>query len=676
MNGVLQKPPSVSPDALGVDEEKNKKINKKSLVNKLNLVNFEDSSIILSFTHPATARRITVSARPEPCLGEEVTCLWSEPASVPASIASFDFEHFSIDEGDKLVRGMGEVLFIDTTGIRLRLPDICYEVSARKARRYGCSDIRAQIIQNSASFSGILVDFSISSFRIEIAADNACINWISPDSKVNMILSKDAETLYSGECTILKACGGGEKKIFIVQPVSYQTRRFKPKQYRSKRLQLNPSPNVQFRHPFTGKFIDLKVADISGSGLSVKEALRNSTLLPGMMIPQLEIKFSNSYSIRCRAQVLYRHCTEGSADVKCGLAILDMDLQDHSNLLAILHQAAHDDTYVCNKVDTEKLWRFFFETGFIYPKKYALIRKNRSHFRAMYKKLYDNPKIARHFVFQKQDTVLGHLAMIRFFDYSWLVHHHAANKIESAKAGIAVLDQINESFNDSHHLRSLRMDHIFCYFRPDNKFPSRVFGGFARSLKEPKGCSVDTFAYITYRPEIPSFWALSGQWSLTRCTGDDLIELKHFYERESGGLLIDAFDLEPHRAESREICSTYQTLGFQREKQLFSIKKDGFLKGVAIVNLSDAGLNMSELTSCIKVIVMDADDFPKDTLNLFLLLISTKVARQEIPVLLYPVSYAQRQEIAYEKLYSLWILSMKHLDPYLRFCDTLFRRIH
>ena len=194
MNGLLQNHSTVSTDALGIDEEKRRKINKKALVNKLNLVNFEDNSIHLSFTHPTSGRRITVPALPQPCLGEELSCLWSEPTTVPSAIASFIFDYFFIDEGEKLARGTGEILSIDATGIRLLLPETSYEISVRKARRYPCINIKAQIIQNSASFSGELLDYSISSFRVEIAAKKN-IHWISTESTVNVIISKDLEKI-------------------------------------------------------------------------------------------------------------------------------------------------------------------------------------------------------------------------------------------------------------------------------------------------------------------------------------------------------------------------------------------------------------------------------------------------------------------------------------------------
>ena len=87
------------------------------------------------------------------------------------------------------------------------------------------------------------------------------------------------------------------------------------------------------------------------------------------------------------AQVIYRRPRSNDPDetqVICGLAILDMDMEQHVNLLALLHQANDPHSYLCNKVDLDALWHFFFETGFIYPEKYALIQAKKEKFKATY----------------------------------------------------------------------------------------------------------------------------------------------------------------------------------------------------------------------------------------------------------------------------------------------------
>ncbi len=116
--------------------------------------------------------------------------------------------------------------------------------------------------------------------------------------------------------------------------------------------------------------VDLKVVDLSGSGFSVEEGEYNTTLLPGMILHELELNFASSYKIKCSAQVVFRKemvDPNGDKWIKCGLALLDMDIRDHLKLISMLHQAKNKNSYICNDVDLDALWDFFFETGFIYP---------------------------------------------------------------------------------------------------------------------------------------------------------------------------------------------------------------------------------------------------------------------------------------------------------------------
>ena len=137
--------------------------------------------------------------------------------------------------------------------------------------------------------------------------------------------------------------GQGQKiREYVLEPLKNHIQRFKHKEYRSMRQKITPSPDIIFRHPLTQKIISLKVVDISGSGFSVEEAENNAVLLPGMIIPELELNFANSLKVKCRAQVLYQNTSKDGQNenrVQCGLALLDMDIQHHSNLLAFLHQA-------------------------------------------------------------------------------------------------------------------------------------------------------------------------------------------------------------------------------------------------------------------------------------------------------------------------------------------------
>ena len=497
-----------------------KQFSKEYLVNKLNFTNFQDGTLLINFKHKKYDLSISFLARPKPCLGNKLDCLWVEKDNVNEKLHSYRFNNFFITDGTKLISVTPEVSGINDSGISFVLPETCYEISSRKVARHSCEGIKVQFIQNSSFFYGSLIDFNPVSFCIELKiVPPQTFKWLDKNIKVNIILSNENETLYAGECTILKNTRGYKKRRYIVEPVERQIQRYHKRKRRSRRQGIVPSPEIIFRHPFTKKLVTLKATDISGSGFSAEEDENSSVLLTGMIIPELELNFADRSTIKCKAQVLYRQISCGDQrgiQAKSGIAILDMVLEDNVKLLSILHQTKEGNSYVCNRVDMNDLWDFFFESGFIYPHKYEFIQKNKQKIKETYEKLYtQHPNIARHFIYQEKNRILGHMAMLRFYGNTWLVHHHASRKSAMNRAGLVVLNQIGDFTYNCHRLYSLHMDFLICYYRNDNKFPSRVFGGAAKNIKNPKKCSVDDFAYFHYK-NIPGIHnRLSEPWQLT-----------------------------------------------------------------------------------------------------------------------------------------------------------------
>jgi len=656
--------------------EQSRKVSKKYLVNILNYINFQDSTILINLKHLKYFNIISLPAKPQPCLGDTLDCLWVQKTGLPQKLNSYKFLNFLLNDGQKLLLARADVKMMSEEGISFILPETCYEVGSRKVRRHSCKGIQVELIQNSVIFNGSLSDFSAVSFSVEVSAEPPqTFQWINPESTVHIIFKKGKDILYSGECKIIRQTLGQKTRTFVLEPISKQMRRFKPKERRSSRHKLLPSPNIIFKHPLTGRLINLKVEDLSGSGFSVEEYYEDSVLLPGMIIPELYIEFANNFKINCKAQVVYRSVNKtyvAEPYAKYGIAILDMDIQDQVKLSSLLHQVTNEKSYVCNIVDLDALWKFFFETGFVYPEKYAFIHTNKEKFKETYEKFYiQSPTIARHFIYQDKGIIHGHMSTIRFYENTWLIHHHASSRLGHGRAGVVVLDQIGRYVNEFHSLHSTHMNFVMCYFRPDNKFPNRVFGGFVRDLSNPKGSSLDSFAYF-HLPRTFEQKDLSESWTLVKTQPEDLLELESFYEHESGGLMCYALDLEPGMIESNEINKEYQRLGFKREQYLFSLKRDGALKAVITVTVSDIGLSLSNLTNCIHVFVLDSDELPLNIFYSHLSQLSRYYEQDEIPVLLYPVSYTETQSMPYEKTYNLWVLNMQNTDDYFRFMKKLF----
>ena len=546
--------------------------------------------------------------------------------------------------------------------------------------RVPCHGIRAQMFQNSVIFDGTLIDFCATEFSVKTRLEPPQTSqWLNPNVTVNILLTREEETLYSGECKIVKETSNGSTIDFLLEPTNQNIQRFKKKRFRSTREDIIPAPIIRFTHPLTGKVHDFKVVDLSGSGFSVEETENTCVLLPGIILPDVEMLFANSFKIHFKAQVIYRKKFESSdsGDMsKCGIVIIDITLNYHETIIGLLHQKSDKNTFISNEIEIDKLWDFFFESGFLYPKKFGHIHQNKSDILKTYKVLYtQHPDIARHFIYKTQDLIQAHMSSIRFYENSWLIHHHAARRSSFKTGGLSVLNQIGLFFNNSHRLHSAKMDFLFCYFRDTNKFPNRVFGGAYRNINNPKACSLDPFAYFYLSDESKKNTVIPWNWELSDSIKEDLEELNIYYNYKSDGLMLKALDLSPITFMMNELSDEYKKIGLKRERFLFSLKNNGMLKAIFMVNLSDKGLNLSDLTNNITVYVVDPDNLPSDIIHSIIRIISEKLKMEKAPVMVYPVEYMEKERIPFERIYNLWVLNMNNTDNYFRYLNRLLKFI-
>jgi hypothetical protein len=139
--------------------------------------------------------------------------------------------------------------------------------------------------------------------------------------------------------------------------------------------------------------------------------------------------------------------------------------------------------------------------------------------------------------------------------------------------------------------------------------------------------------------------------------------------------MLSALELEPDMMNLDKLTEEFKRLGFKRERYLFSLKKNNSLKAVFMANISDIGLNLSELTNCIQAIIIDPNNFPRDVFYEALSRLAAKFETEEVPVLVFPSTYVQNQSLTYEKSYNLWVLNMHNTDDYVKQLKRLLRHI-
>ncbi|HET7838253.1 MAG TPA: hypothetical protein VFL04_00740, partial [Rectinemataceae bacterium] len=324
-------------------------------------------------------------------------------------------------------------------------------------------------------------------------------------------------------------------------------------------------------------------------------------------------------------------------------------------------------------VEQDELWRLFFESGFIYPSKYLSIQEHKEDFRLTYEKLYlDSPSIGRHFVVQDRGRLLGHMSMLRYYSNTWIIHHHTASRDGRGMAGVGVLDEIGRFVNEFHSHPSTHMDYLICYYRKENRFPCRVFGNVVRDIDDPKGSSVDAFAYLHLETGVAED---PYPFQLFPARAEEFARLRRWYEEVSGGLMLDALDLGEDRLDDSALELEYARLGFKKERHIFCLKQDGRLMAILVLSLSELGLNLSNLTSCVHAIVIEPERLAAGALFSGVRSLLHQYSCEEIPVLVHPAAYMDARELKYEKTYLLWVLNLDRTDGYLDSLRHTFRRV-
>jgi len=652
-----------------------KELRRDRLINSLNRINFHNEEIILNFKHTKYNKILSLAAKPHPCSDTVFHCNLSKDEFLEHDFQSYIFEHFYFTDGLKKVLVEAELAEFGPEKIIFILPESCFEICSRKIRRHKCNSITAQLSQDGLILEGNLDNFSAVSFAVNIPPSHKNdLPHIEPNSTFHVILKNDAVFCYSGTCEVFRLSTSAAGSTIVLKPLKHQITRFKSKQYRSLRQKLSPMPNIVFNHPLMGKEINLKAQDISGSGFSVEEDPENSTLIPGMIIPGLSLELMNNVGLSCQTQVVYRSADE-VGKIQCGFAFLDMSQQDQVSLSSLLNRAWNKKAYVCPKVDVDQLWDFFFETDFIYPEKYAYIYENKEEFKKVYKKLYENnPEFALNFICKDRGSVYAHMSMFRFYDRTWIINHHAANSSKNNRGGLVVLEQVSRYINEFHQFNSAVMNYVACYFRPQNKFPNLIFGGVAKNVADLTSCSVDEFAYLSINKKYLD-GNLTRKWSLTETQQTDIKTLQCFYDEVSGGLSLQALDLLPDKiGEEEALNKIYRDSGFKRDKILFSLKEKDDLIAIFMLNISDIGLNLSDLTNCIHIFILEPHNLPSDMLHAALSKISSYYDHDNVPVLIFPSSYTDNNSISISKKYNFWVLDVHKIgDRYYNYIDRLIR---
>jgi hypothetical protein len=140
--------------------------------------------------------------------------------------------------------------------------------------------------------------------------------------------------------------------------------------------------------------------------------------------------------------------------------------------------------------------------------------------------------------------------------------------------------------------------------------------------------------------------------------------------------MLRGLHLSPDQVDTGKLAQSYHQLGLKRDRHLFALRHRAKLCAIVVVNVSDLGLNMSDLTNSVKLFVVHGKHLTHDVVNRTIDAVSGYLEHEDVPVLLYPREAADSTGIEYEKSYCLWVYDThRNIDHYYRFLKRLLKFI-
>ncbi len=642
-------------------------VEQKGMLNTLHYIHFTNGTVLVHASDPHYKEDFLFHAHIDACPPGEIICSWAQGSTPPPE--GVTIPHIIVSDGLSLILLPIRVTALAEGGFKAELPKNGHLLGKRRIRRHRAQGIQVGLTQDGFMAHGELIDFNPLAFRVRLIPDTGgSFVWLNGKNNCMIYLQDGQKILFSGMCRCIRQTGSLFERELVLEPLGQKIQRLQKNSLRTPRLRVTPPPSACFEHPFFKRPIQRDICDLTFTGFSVEEKETEEVLMPGMIIPNLEIRYAGAPKMTCEAQVVYRRAI-GKERIHYGLAILDMDFRAYRHLSHIMVHTGDPHARFSSMVEMDALWEFLFDTGFIYPKKYHLLESSREAFKDTYRKLYQGDQdIEAHFTYEKNGRIYGHVSIFRAYQRAWMVHHLAARPLNGKRTGLFVLKNVLRFFDGLYRYPSIQMDHMLFYFRPENHFPNLFFGGFARDLNDQHACSLDLFAYMCH-PSEEQQTDLPQGWQLKDFDASHLPELDRFYRNASGGLLLDVLRLGQPDEGNEPLEEIYRNHGFLRKWRAYSLTCEHMLKAFLVVNHSSPGLNLSELLNSIKIIVTSPTDLPWTVLTAALSQLTAEFKSETVPLLIYPADYPSRQGLIVEKQYLLWILDTQYGKEYLSYME-------
>jgi hypothetical protein len=350
-----------------------------------------------------------------------------------------------------------------------------------------------------------------------------------------------------------------------------------------------------------GQPLEREVLEISSTGLSFALDPAFDLFPPGMRLSRVELRlpgltFACSGSVRNLAPL-----GDGTRGVRCGVSFEGLDAAERDRLADALMRQRYPGLGDGSALPLDELFRFFQETRFLYPEKLAALGPMLPEVRKTFARLHAKPSsVFKSLVYLEDGKPLAHGSSVRVYRRTVVLQHLAGTSRLSHRPPPQVLN-----LGLAEYLaQSIDLEYLKFYFRPDNKWPSRVFGNFARKISDRQLSDLRTFAYFALPTgtELPT----DGQIRVVEAAPGDLSLVEQYFVANARGLLLRSDDLTRGALPLAELNASFGELGLVRRRTVLLALRGDEPVGFALCEITSPGMNLSELFSSFRIHLLPA----------------------------------------------------------------------
>lgn len=366
------------------------------------------------------------------------------------------------------------------------------------------------------------------------------------------------------------------------------------------RPQADRPVEIVFTSPFTGLAGGRAAINLTASGAAFPIDDKSELLPVGTRIPQLTLRFHDGTQLTCRASVrsVRRLGDGGKFSTECGVEFDGLSPAERARIAdAIVHSGwptLRDGT----GTGVDVLWNFLLDTKFIYPEKLKSMKVEQVQ--ETLTKLLERPNdVFKTTLVVSQGRIEGHASSVRAYRQTWILQHLAARLGKSAMTrgrmlNLAVIEYLEQIPG---------IEWVRIWYRPANRWPARVFGGFARRLTDRNLSDHRVYGYMV------SPTSHSGPTptdvSLRPSDAQDCHWIEAYFVGRRESVALRAEDLTNRHLFLPEVQKAYAEVGLSRRREIIVAERRGKPVGFAMLEISSLGLNFSELTNTFRVYTLD-----------------------------------------------------------------------